>query len=159
VPRTTTLLACLNAEIDATSAFIGLLEEEAELLTGETSSGASLATLPALTQAKQALADTLAALARTRAQHVNAANSADNHARTHAAAAEDDALWQAWHTLLNLADEAHSLNQRNGALIDLHLRHTQQSLAALRAAMGANTLYAADGRPQVMRVGVPIGAG
>jgi len=145
-PCTATLLTCLHAEIDTTSAYIDLLEQEAALLTDS----ASLDALPALTQAKQASADALITLARTRAQHMCAANNADSYARTNAAAAGDDDLWQAWHTLLDLAEQAHNLNLRNGALIDVHLRHTRQSLTALRAAMGLSELYTDSGKPQVM---------
>jgi len=148
--RIASLRACLEAEIDATSAFIDLLEQEAELLTDST----ALDTLPELTVRKQALADQLTTLARARLAHLPAVDQTNDtdtdYDRTTAVAATDDALWQAWHTLLDLADQAHDLSLRNGALIDVHLRHTQQSLAALRAAIGAGSLYAADGKPRPM---------
>jgi len=152
---TETLLACLNAEIDEMSVFINLLEQEAELLTNSV----SLDTLPAVSQAKQASADKLVELARTRAEYLQASNLADSRTRTHALAADDDALWQAWHILQDLTEQAHSQNLRNGTLIKLHLHHTGQSLHALRAATDAGELYAANGKACPITRRMMIGAG
>jgi len=155
MPHLATLLACLESEIDAVAEVIDLLEQEAELLTQST----SLDALPALSQAKEASVARLHTLAQTRARHLDAADDADNYVRTNALAAKDDALWQAWHTLLDLGEEAHSLNTRNGALVNVHLRHTQQSLAALRAATGAGELYTADGKSHKIGRSAAIAAG
>jgi len=155
MPHLAALLACLESEIDAVTDVIDLLEQESELLTQST----SLDALPALSQAKEAAVARLGTLAQTRAHHLNAADDADNYTRTNALAAQDDALWQAWHTLLDLGEQAHGLNTRNGALIKVHLRHTQQSLAALRAAAGAGELYTAKGKSRKLGRSMAIAAG
>jgi len=152
---TETLLACLNAEIDEMSVFINLLEQEAELLTNSV----SLGTLPALSQAKQTSAAKLAELACARAQHLQASSNVESRTRTQALAADDDALWQAWHMLQDFTEQAHSLNLRNGALINIHLQHTEQLLHALRAATGAGELYTANGKSCPLARRVMIGAG
>ena len=52
----------------------------------------------------------------------------------------------AWHGLRRLAEEARALNQANGALINLQLRHHQQLLTALGNACGAPVLYGPQGQ-------------
>lgn len=47
-----------------------------------------------------------------------------------------------------LIEEARRLNEENGRLIALHLRHTQNALNVLTAAASAATAYGPDGQPQ-----------
>jgi len=119
----------------------------------------SLNDIPALTETKEASARRFAALADQREQLLHALGGPGDRAHMDDVAATDDELWQAWQTLLDVAEQARSLNLRNGALIDIHLRHTQQSLEALRAAAGISNVYTADGKPQSLVRSAPISVG
>lgn len=55
-------------------------------------------------------------------------------------------LQQGWQTLLNAAREAYRLNQMNGELIQMRLRHNHQALAALNQAAQNNSLYGPNGQ-------------
>ena len=56
--------------------------------------------------------------------------------------------YRIWQALLTKSASANEINMRNGALIDVHLRYTQQSLDALRNinGVGVATTYDAHGR-------------
>jgi len=140
------LLACLDAEITEISDFIDLLEKEATILIDSV----ALDNIPALAEAKEASARRFAALADQREQWLRALGGPGDRAHMDDVAADDDELWQAWQTLLDVAEQARSLNLRNGALIDIHLRHTQQSLEALRAAAGISDVYTAEGKSKTL---------
>jgi len=155
MPDVSVLLASLNAEIDAMSAFIHLLEQEAALLTDST----ALDTLPALTQTKQSAAHTLQTLMRTRVQQLHLPSDAAPAARMDELACQHEAIKQAWQTLLDLGQRAHKLNVRNGTLIDVHLRHTQASLDALRTSTGVTEVYTACGKTRRIQRGTVIAAG
>ena len=71
------LLACLNAEIDETNNFIDLLEKEAEILV----SSESLSEIPALTEAKEAIANKLTEQGRQRSQLLQTLGGAGDRAR------------------------------------------------------------------------------
>ena len=58
------------------------------------------------------------------------------HAGTEQAAAQHPQLAGVWQALLSKSESANEINLRNGALIDVHLRYTQQSLDALRGLGG-----------------------
>lgn len=57
-------------------------------------------------------------------------------------------LAEIWQALLAKSGSANEINLRNGALIDVHLRYTQQSLEALRqiGGVGGTATYDALGR-------------
>ena len=150
---TGSLLACLDAEITETSNFIDLLEKEAETLINSE----SLSDIPALAAAKEASAHKLTALATERQQLLQLPEGANSHEHMSDIAASDDDLWQAWYTVLDLAEQARSLNLRNGALIEVHLRHTRQSLEALRNATGIGDVYTADGKQHTISRATTIG--
>jgi len=150
-----TLLASLPAEIDAVSTFIALLEQEAALLTNST----ALDDLPALTEAKQTAAHALQVLVEARVRQLHLPAGADPRARMDELAEQNDALKHAWHTLVNLGHQAHTLNTRNAALIDVHLRHTQQSLHALRTSAGMTEVYTARGKTRRVHRSTAIAAG
>jgi len=149
------LLDCLDAEIAEISDFIDLLEKEAAILIDSV----SLNEIPALTETKEASARRFASLADQREQLLHALGGPGDRPHMDDVAATDDELWQAWQTLLDIAEQARSLNLRNGALIDIHLHHTQQSLEALRTAAGINDVYTADGKPQTLSRSAPISVG
>lgn len=52
-----------------------------------------------------------------------------------------------WHEILALAERAQQLNRTNGELIQMKLRHNQQSLAVLSNAVNKANLYGPDGQP------------
>ena len=52
-----------------------------------------------------------------------------------------------WHEVLALAERAQQLNRINGELIQIKLRHNQQSLAVLSNAVKKANLYGPDGQP------------
>ncbi|HUW00004.1 MAG TPA: flagellar protein FlgN [Gallionella sp.] len=52
-----------------------------------------------------------------------------------------------WQQTLTLAKRSHLLNQTNGELIHMKLRHNQQSLAVLSNALNKANLYGPDGQP------------
>lgn len=153
--HTDSLLACLDDEINEISDFIDLLEKEASILIDSE----SLNDIPVLTEAKEVSAIRLAGMAQRRELLLIEMGGPGDRAQMENLAASDDELWQAWQTLLDVAEQARSLNLRNGALIDIHLRHTQQSLEALRAAAGISDVYAADGKPHTLSRNTPIGVG
>ena len=51
-----------------------------------------------------------------------------------------------WHEVLALAERAQQLNRINGELIQIKLRHNQQSLAVLSNAVKKANLYGPDGQ-------------
>ena len=52
-----------------------------------------------------------------------------------------------WQEILALAKRAQQLNHTNGELIQMKLRHNQQSLAVLSNAVNKANLYGPDGQP------------
>lgn len=55
--------------------------------------------------------------------------------------------------LVNLAQQAKTLNQENGIIIEAYQRHSQEALATLQSLVGAreNRLYDASGRTKAAR--------
>lgn len=150
------LLDCLTAEAESVERFIGLLETEAALLTDSDSPDDLLATI----EAKQAEAARLEALGQQRAALAVALGESDgSHAAMQRLARQHADIGEAWDELLDLAEHARRLNQRNGALIDTHLRHTQMSLDALRSVAGLGNVYDASGRAQALNAGKTIATG
>jgi len=60
----------------------------------------------------------------------------------------------AWRKTLALAKRSQQLNRTNGELIQMKLRHNQQSLAVLSNAVNKANLYGPDGQPDF-----PTGSG
>lgn len=52
-----------------------------------------------------------------------------------------------WQNILKLAKRSQQLNRANGELIQIKLRHNQQSLAVLSNAVNKANLYGPDGQP------------
>ena len=140
----TSLHDCLIRENALVQEFSAALEREAQALADR----AAYQQLPDLTQHKESLALQLAALSDHRDALLDQMGLPAGHAGTQHAVARDPQLAQAWQTLLDHAAIARERNARNSALVEASLRHTQQSLEALRELGGlANAgTYDAQGR-------------
>lgn len=141
VPRPS-LLETLRAEREATSRFVDLLRREQQVLTG-----GSVDELEMLTPQKVRLANELAAYVRTRRERLLALGHTPDGPGMRAWAAGGDqpetaSLWESLHAL---AGQAKALNETNGALIDMRVRHCERSLAALNEASGRSALYGRRG--------------
>jgi len=150
------LLDCLSAEADEVGHFIALLEAEAAALTESDSTDDLIGT----TEAKQVSANRLGELSRRRhGLAVQLGGSGGDYAATQQVAERHPDVAEAWEELLALAEHARNLNQRNGVLIDTHLRHTQMSLDMLRSVAGMGDVYDASGRAQPINAGKTIATG
>ncbi|MCX8086968.1 MAG: flagellar protein FlgN [Rhodocyclaceae bacterium] len=139
------LAQTLEDEIGRLEAFIALLQREQSLLEkGETE-----ALLPLIEQ-KNALAGALAGFDRSREHALARLGLPAGRAGMEAwLASQEGAPYQAqWERLLELAQRARDLNETNGRLIQLHLSHHQQALAALMNAANQITTYGPDGQQQ-----------
>jgi flagella synthesis protein FlgN len=137
------IAASLYAECETAARFVALLKEEQQALRDGV-----IDMLPDLTARKARLADALAEQSRIRHDELRAlAHAPDtgglrawlaahpNHARAASA----------WVRLQALAREARALNDTNGGLIALRLRHFEQALSVLIEACGTETLYGRRG--------------
>ncbi|OGT21939.1 MAG: hypothetical protein A2342_05455 [Gallionellales bacterium RIFOXYB12_FULL_54_9] len=52
-----------------------------------------------------------------------------------------------WHKIITLAEQSQEINTINGELIQMKLRHIQQTLTALGGAVRQASLYGPDGQP------------
>lgn len=57
--------------------------------------------------------------------------------------------WALWQKILTMAKKSQLLNRANGELIQLKLRHNQQSLAILSKATNKANLYGPDGQSNI----------
>ena len=137
------LLAALTAERAALLSFVGLLEREQGMLVenrtdqlleqSEQKSNASLG-LNELAEARRSLLQEN--LPKLSADAIHAWLSAHNPQGL-----------AVWHEVLALAERAQQLNRTNGELIQIKLRHNQQSLAVLSSTVNKANLYGPDGQP------------
>lgn len=141
------LVAALAAERDAFVKFFELLKnEEMALAEGR------IDDLPALAQAKTDMFVALSRLAETRNALLarlgveKDAKGMDAWLTRNGHAPEAGHVRQSWQQLLDAARQAKSLNEANGAMIEVKLQHNQQALAVLRAAANQLTLYGPDGQ-------------
>ena len=122
------LQSCMKQEDTLISEFSSILEEETEVLVSQ----GSVEALNQITERKRGIAQQLVDL---------------SHVGTEQAAAQYPQLSGVWQALLSKSASASEINMRNGALIDVHLRYTQQSLDALRnVGVGSASTYDAQGR-------------
>lgn len=137
--------AALAEEVGKLGEFIAVLQQEQELLK----SGDTEALLP-LIETKTRLANGLAALSQARETHLARLGLAAGRVGMDAWLARhgNDTLKKAWQDLLKLAGEARSLNELNGKLIGLHMRHNQQAFTALMGATDRAMTYGPDGQQQ-----------
>lgn len=138
------LQSCMRQEDALISEFSTILEEETEVLVGPGNVGA----LQAITERKGRIAQQLVDLSETRDGLLSEIGLPVGHAGTEQAAVQHPQLSEIWQALLTKSASANEINMRNGALIDVHLRYTQQSLDALRNinGVGVTATYDAQGR-------------
>ena len=137
------LLAALTAERAALLSFVDLLEREQGMLVenrtdrlleqSEQKSNASFG-LNELAEARRSLLQEN--LPKLSADAIHAWLAAHNPQGL-----------AVWHEVLALAERAQQLNRTNGELIQIKLRHNQQSLAVLSNAVKKANLYGPDGQP------------
>ncbi|MNT08793.1 FlgN protein [compost metagenome] len=138
------LQSCMRQEDALITEFSAILEEETEVLVGLGNVGA----LQTITERKGRVAQQLVDLSGTRDSLLAEIGLPAGHTGTEQAAVLHPQLSGVWQALLSKSASANEINMRNGALIDVHLRYTQQSLDALRDINGAkgNVTYDAYGR-------------
>ena len=112
--------------------FAAILEAETEVLVGP----GDIDALHDITERKSGIAHKLVELSQTRDALLAEIGLPAGHAGTEQAAAQHPQLAGVWQALLSKSESANEINLRNGALIDVHLRYTQQSLDALRGLGG-----------------------
>ncbi len=137
-------IACLLAERDGTAEFVNLLVNEQTVLRD----GAS-ELLEALSRNKAAMARRLSELAVLRTRFLALQGFSPDAAGMQSwisSHPQETGAATAWRSLQSLAAQARELNQVNGALIELQLRHNQQRLAALGKACGTPMLYGPQGQ-------------
>lgn len=134
----------LLSEREAAAKFVSILAAEQKALRD-----GAVEHLDELARDKSGKAQRLAELGERRARHLVAAGfSPDTYGMgswINAHPQEISAI-AAWRDLRQFAARAREMNQANGALIELRLRHHQQMLTALESACGATALYGPRGQ-------------
>lgn len=138
----TKLLASLAAEHLALQSFISLLEREQGLLVENQTDQ-----LFELAEQKSVCAVNLNELAESRRnllrKNIPVLSEESVHAWLKAHNAEGLAVWK---KIRILAERAQEINRTNGELIQMKLRHNQQSLTVLSNAVNKANLYGPDGQ-------------
>jgi flagella synthesis protein FlgN len=141
------LLDTLKAELAAVHRFIDILQQEQTALVS-----ADVDTLLTLADRKIKQSDELRLLAQQRVNQLSQAGYSgdregmDAWLMAQAAPARKD-LKKSWDDLLLAGRTAQRLNETNGKLIETHLQHNQQALAALANAANQSSVYGRDGQP------------
>jgi flagella synthesis protein FlgN len=152
------LLPLLREERDGYRAFLDLLKEERAALEGRDPDA-----LLAIAQRKSAEVMRLGRLGEARNQALRAHTGATDLAGIEAWCRKLDGatgrtVLTLWQELLDAARAARTLNEENGALITVRLKHNQQALAILRgAAPSLPPFYGPDGQPCGASSGRPLG--
>lgn len=140
----TGLLRTLEAEAEAISRFVELLRlEQAALGNGDTDDLASFA------RDKNVVSSELALLADQRNATLTGLGLEADRTGIEAwleAHASETRTHKAWSKVIALAGEARELNRVNGKLIQIHLQHNTQALAAIQGASRTLHLYGPDGQ-------------
>ncbi|MGA7594640.1 MAG: flagellar protein FlgN [Gallionella sp.] len=141
--KVTRLLAALTAEQAGLAGFISLLEREQALLVENLSDQ-----LLELAEKKTNFTLDLNRLAQQRLallqEFIPQLGMDSIQTWLNAHSPECMAVWQ---SILDLAKRSRQLNRTNGELIQIKLRHNQQTLAALSNAASKANLYGPDGQP------------
>jgi flagella synthesis protein FlgN len=145
----------LSQELRALESFIALLGREQALLAAGTGEG-----LTALAADKSQAALELGQLAAARDQELARMHLPTGRAGMDAWTLTDagTASQAKWDRLLALAAEARALNESNGRVIALQLKHNQQALAVLMAAADQTATYGPDGQPRPGAGGRSLGS-
>jgi flagellar biosynthesis protein FlgN len=136
------LLDCLREEDAVIVEFTSLLEEESTALSGPQSFDA----LQAITDRKNEYAARLGGLSHRRDTLLAELDLPAAHEGTEAAVVRHPELAEPWQTLLAHSAKAAAINENNGSLIDMHLRHTEGALETLRNVGAGSNLYTSQGR-------------
>lgn len=137
------LLTALTAEHAALLGFVTLLEREQKMLVDGLTDPLQEFSAQKSNDALNLnnLAQTRLAILQKNIPQLNAASINDwLAAHSH----ESLIIWQ---KILTLAKRSQQLNRVNGDLIQMKLRHNQQSLAVLNSAVNKANLYGPDGQP------------
>lgn len=133
----------LQQEQAALDHFIELLQQEQIALVA-----ADVDKLQSLSELKQQLSEHLTTLAQQRVALQEQAGFNADAAGTRAwLSTQPQTVVDAWKKLLARAQAARDLNQTNGQLLQTHMQHNQQALAALLGAANRLDVYGADGQP------------
>lgn len=154
-PASARLADALARELQAVQAFIALLRhEQTQLASGDTAS------LTALAAEKTTVAEELRRLADTREESLAALALPAGRAGMEQwiVSTEGSAYRNPWQKLLELAVQARMLNDTNGRLINLHLRHNQEALRVLTAASAELATYGPDGQQKIAGGGRSLGS-
>jgi flagella synthesis protein FlgN len=146
------LHACLLEEDALVVEFTDLLGSETVALTERQSFNA----LNAITESKNGIASRLHALSARRDAILAELELPAGHAGTDEAAARHPEIAPVWRGLLDRCAAAAGINDRNGALIDMHLRYTEEALEALQTLTRRSNLYEANGRSRQGATGKTI---
>lgn len=142
-PSASPLLAALTAERSALEGFIGLLKREQDMLMeNETEPLLELSeqkTREALELNK--LSEARRALLR---QHIPQLTVENIRSWLETHSPQGLSIWK---EVLGLAERARLLNDANGQVIQLKLRHNQQALTVLSNAVNTANVYGPDGQP------------
>ncbi|MFG6176408.1 flagella synthesis protein FlgN [Halomonas sp. THAF12] len=131
----------LDDQISRLNDLSGLLEDEQALLVAGDIDGRRLNELAAdKAGLQQALEDTETLRARVQRQ-LGYPEGVEGARR----AAEDAGCHEGWHAMLDKARHIARLNERNGRLLELRMRHNQQMLDYIHR-LADPDVYAADGR-------------
>ncbi|HSQ03485.1 MAG TPA: flagellar protein FlgN [Burkholderiales bacterium] len=154
--KTEEFVAAVRAERDEAAAFVALLKAEQRALRD-----GSAVDVERLAPAKSRMADSLSAHTAKRLAFLDVLGYAPDSRGMHEwarAHPRNPAGVAAWEDLQEHAARAHALNDANGKLIDLRLRHCRQALAALKQACGLTTLYDPQGHTAPMAASRPLTA-
>ncbi len=134
------LLAALSEEREALSGFVELLQQEQTLLMEN-----SVDELLLLAEQKSASAQRINELTDNRSRLLGkfVSDAEGVYDWLERNSAEGLAIWQ---EIRQLAESSRQLNHINGELIQMKLRHNQQSLTALTRAVNQANLYGPDGQ-------------
>jgi len=134
----------LQQEQAALDGFIDLLRQEQAALVA-----ANVEKLQSLSELKQKHSERLNDMAQQRIAMLDRAGFKSDAAGVAAwLASQPASVGESWKKLLESAQIARQLNQTNGKLIQTHMQHNQQALAALMNAANRADVYGADGQPR-----------
>ncbi|CAM3541571.1 Flagellar biosynthesis protein FlgN [Bordetella sputigena] len=146
------LLECLREEDAVVAEFAELLGSETVALTERQSFNA----LNEITVSKNGIAARLHELSERRDALLAELGFGPGHEGTTEAAARHPEIADTWRQLLDRCTAAAGINDRNGALIDMHLRYTEEALDALQSLTKRSSLYDPNGRSRQGNTGKTI---
>ena len=136
------LQACLEQEIELVDNFLAILKDEAKVLED----GAAESALADTTAKKNTAADALTAAAAKRNAVLESMGFGTDGAGLRAAAESFPEVAEARLRLIEASEQARTLNEANGSIIEVFLDHNQRTLETLRSLTGAGDIYDASGR-------------